>query len=334
MLEKATRWISRAVRESLLLGRAEQVAADLSPQHDQIRRLFDAAERRRRAAELLTDEDQLSTSISIQLEAAKLMTATIVVSHGGSIDANALRFSELCDSLASLAQSGTVPALPPELDKIKDLAGAASPLDMDAWSAEEATALRGMLDRVNRWCRDRIEPRSVGEIRAQRWLRLGLMAAIMVALVAFGIHRALAPKNLALKKPVAMSSRAPNQPPGSGPNGADPSGLVDGRHGPTFDVATRYELQAWVSVDLKKPYPLTKVILYGRGDCCWESSVPAVLEVSLDGKTYKEIAQRTAVFSETNPWEADLARVPARFVRVRLVRTGNLVLNELEVYGR
>ena len=72
----------------------------------------------------------------------------------------------------------------------------------------------------------------------------------------------------------------------------------------------------------------------GRGDCCFDQSIPLAIEVSDDGVTYREMARRTSPFSQKEPWVVALPRVAARFVRLRTLRHSVLVVSELEVYGR
>jgi len=59
-----------------------------------------------------------------------------------------------------------------------------------------------------------------------------------------------------------------------------------------------------------------------------------VLEVSTDGTTYRQLAERVTAFSQMDPWVyLTPAHESARFVRVRGEHEGVLVLTEVEVYA-
>jgi hypothetical protein len=79
---------------------------------------------------------------------------------------------------------------------------------------------------------------------------------------------------------------------------------------------------------------LERVEAYGRADCCFDQSVPLAFEVSLDGKKYRRISERTELFTQSNPWVIPGQGEIARFVRFRTLRKTYLVLAEVEVYGR
>jgi hypothetical protein len=145
--------------------------------------------------------------------------------------------------------------------------------------------------------------------------------AVTIALIAW----ALAPANLALHKPATSSS-----------SGFDttPSGATDGDKFTRFGFHSAEEDSPWLSIDLQRPYEISAVKIYGRGDCCFDQSVPLALEVSDDGTTYRQIAERTQSFSQSDPWIVRPDRTLARFVRLHVMRRSYLVVSEVVVNGR
>jgi hypothetical protein len=91
---------------------------------------------------------------------------------------------------------------------------------------------------------------------------------------------------------------------------------------------TREEAGPWVVVDMLKARRIDRVVLKNRLDCCLDRGVPLVVEVSLDGTLFETVAQQDTSFAV---WTARFARRPARYVRVRSLRTTVLHLRRIEV---
>ena len=147
----------------------------------------------------------------------------------------------------------------------------------------------------------------------------------------------ISPANVALGKPVRMSSERPEVRAEDAVGLLSPAGAVDGRLPATYDVCTKYEPNPWLVVDLQAEYELTKVIVYNRGECCWgERELPMVVEGSLDDRGYVELGRRSTPFTQRSPWVLSLGHPRARYVRVRVPSTTprELVLSEVAVYGR
>ena len=88
------------------------------------------------------------------------------------------------------------------------------------------------------------------------------------------------------------------------------------------------EAQPWARVDLGAVHDIHQVVIHNRLSCCQERAVPMVIEVSTDGKQYQQLGKRTATFSV---WALN-AIARARFVRVRVLKTTFLHINEIAVY--
>jgi hypothetical protein len=155
-------------------------------------------------------------------------------------------------------------------------------------------------------------------IRSAVWLTV---AAVSIAVSAIFF---LLPKNLARHRPVLSSSRAFD---------TVPEAAVDGDNFTAYGFHSALEGSPWLSIDLGHPHRLTRVKIYGRGDCCYDQSIPLALEISEDGVAFREIAERTSPFSRRSPWIVEGLSTEARFVRLRTKRSSYLVLTEVEVYG-
>jgi hypothetical protein len=73
--------------------------------------------------------------------------------------------------------------------------------------------------------------------------------------------------------------------------------------------------------------------VFGRSDCCLDQSVPLAFELSDDGVTYRTLATKTDSFQSLRPWVVKPLAVPARFVRLRMLRAGQLALAEVVIFG-
>jgi hypothetical protein len=85
----------------------------------------------------------------------------------------------------------------------------------------------------------------------------------------------------------------------------------------------------WVMVDLGEPKTVSTVAIANRPDCCKERPVPLAIEVSDDGRVFREVARQDAPF-ET--WRAHFPSTTARFVRARSMRKTVLHFESMSVY--
>ncbi|HEU5076231.1 MAG TPA: discoidin domain-containing protein, partial [Polyangiaceae bacterium] len=98
---------------------------------------------------------------------------------------------------------------------------------------------------------------------------------------------------------------------------------------PSFFFHTTEESQPWVELDLGTIQRLSSVKVKNREDCCSDRAVPLLLEVSNDGKQWKQLARKNDVFTT---WHAEFPSAEARWVRLRLARRGMLHLAGFDVY--
>lgn len=142
-------------------------------------------------------------------------------------------------------------------------------------------------------------------------------------------------QNLALHKPIRMSSNCEKRPYHSYLP-VEAARLVDGKKWRPYDACTRRERGPWVWLDLRSATRLDTVVVTGRSDCCWGyADLPLVLEVSDDDERFTEVARRLVPFSDRDPWRIDLRGARGRYLRLRVDgnRRAQIVLAEIEVYG-
>lgn len=164
--------------------------------------------------------------------------------------------------------------------------------------------------------------RELDAIRAARVGRLGTLLAI-VGLVFFGGYKgvvaATLPPDLAKGRPWSASS--------SYPNFSAAEHTCDGTE--TFVLFhTREEENPWFQIDLGTAQTVKRLDVRNRMDGLRERAVPLVAEISENGRDWKEVARRTAVF---DTWTAKFTPVKARYVRLKVQRRTFLHLEQVAV---
>jgi hypothetical protein len=167
-------------------------------------------------------------------------------------------------------------------------------------------------------------PRAPSKWRPQDWALAGGTGLALLAACTLWFLWPAAP-NLALHAGVSASSRA---------HGTAPEGAVDGVRYGQLGFQSKPQNDPWLVIDLGQPVAVKRIVTYGRGDCCFEQSLPLTLEVSQDGTTYAALATRSRPFSQYEPWSVRRTNLVARFVRLRVQRRAPLVVSEVEVYGQ
>ncbi len=158
--------------------------------------------------------------------------------------------------------------------------------------------------------------RSVRSLWVERVVRIVLVAMI-VPVIAFGARLVVRPKSYAIGHPWLASSS----------NGDWPrSGSIGNGRRPFFHTIN--ENEPWLQIDLEQPRKIGAIEVENRGDCCVERAVPLIVELSLDGKSWEEVARRGEVFAR---WTAEFAPRTARYVRLRAARMTVLHLDDVQV---
>ena len=320
--------LARRARDRFLLSDAlkEAVARDADRQA-LIRVYYAAALDRSAVADQLNDERGAVAAMLLYREALPLLVASIALAHdpdfrsvGAVLPAGASAWEVLLD----LFQRRHLPALPKNLDVARAALEAPEPLTFDRLPPQTLLDRRAAVQVTMRRLRRLVDVRTPSELKSKRAARL-LGVVILVGLILFGIAWAVRSPDLALGKPVTVSSRHPASiaPP-------DNSGLTNGVIEPAYGIMTNPG-PGWVMVDLQANLPIWRVEVFNRRDTDFDMGLPLMLETSSDGVTFKLADTRSQPFSSSRPW---IFRAPrgtrGRFIRIR---SNTLVaLNEVEVY--
>jgi hypothetical protein len=313
-------------REFFLLEKARKRSAGLTiTQQRTIRTFYRGARRRIAVARGLREPDQSHAGLSLYRGAALLLTFAYLASKDENIDLDPLSPDAAFQKLVEMLKTDRRDPPPPSLALARRWVAGPDPLAVERLSAQEAGCAIDDFEVTTRWLLRLVEPRSPRHLAMTRGSRLLAPALCAVALFVWAGSRLFSPKDIARHKPARSSSADYH---------TDPAGAVDGEKDGTFGFHSHLEDNPWWSVDLQRPYRINSIKVFGRGDCCYDQSVPIALEVSDDGKSFRKIAERTEAFSEKDPWVVRPASTFARLVRVRAEHNGYLVLSEVEIYGK
>jgi len=311
-------------RDAFLLERASRRVAARSPeQQRRIRELYDAASARAGVAREIVDARQHGTAFTLLKEAIVLYLAAIAAEHD---DVPRERTTYVNGEVDALLAKGALPAAPSELEDIRFWLDEPEPLAFDRLSHDEALAWRAKIDVVIDYLQGLVDPRTARDLKVIRAVRLSVVGVVLAALLSLIAWKALAPKNLALGKPVTTSSRHPESK-------APPNGLTDGSLSGPYGVHTKAEDDAWVMVDLQSVHRIDRIKIFNRNDGYFDEGLPFALELSENGTDFVEVERRTRPFSRFRPWTYEGDGKSARYVRVRKIGRGYVALGELEVFG-
>lgn len=317
----------RTVYDSFLLREAERRAIELDGAGaGRARTLATAARTRVAVASGVSEPDAPAAALSLYRDAATLFARAIAVALDPSVQPESIRPSDVPRWADEAISHGRLRAPEDELrgalaELAMDDVGAFDALD-DATATSSCERARAALD----WLAGGVEVRSPSHIRTTRTVRVSAVALAIVGALGFGTMKLVAPHDIAKGKRVSMSSQWPGT--------IDPSHCTDGSIDHAFGCHTQKTHDAWVSVDLGSVTSIKRVVVYNRGDGYFDEALPLVLEVSDDGAKFEEIARRTTVFGQSDPWTEKLASRRARHVRIRSAGTGPVAIAEIEVFSR
>lgn len=92
---------------------------------------------------------------------------------------------------------------------------------------------------------------------------------------------------------------------------------------------TREEEHPWIQVDLGQSERVKKLLVKNRMDCCGERALPLVVEASIDGNAWTQLARRDEPFTE---WTVAFPPTELRFVRFSVPRRTLLHLSRVQVW--
>jgi hypothetical protein len=300
ILRNAARAALRHLRALFLLDRLPPAPKGLD--ETLVRAKVEAARPRLKAAHQLLNRGQTVASLVLFRDAGRL----------------------LMPSLRALHEHEQRP-IPPDLEQNSALLTDTETALADQMSPEAALAAAEGLERGINVAIALLHRPTEQQRGVQRRLRFAVLALVVLLSLAGGVAYATRLRNLARGRPTAASGIA---------FGATPDRAVDGIRYGRIGFHSGGSPSDWWSVDLGRAYKLERVEAYGRADCCFDQSIPLAFEISLDGKAYEQVATRTEIFRQTDPWVIPGAGRVARFVRFRVLRKTYLVLGEVEVYGR
>ena len=118
----------------------------------------------------------------------------------------------------------------------------------------------------------------------------------------------------------------------------DAAGGCDGLKTGTWGFCTSRQANPWWQVDLGKPTPLGRIVIYNRCDSGMEVRTQRLkVLLSVDGSKWTQAYQHggTSFFGHTDgrPLSVAMEGARGRFVRMQLPGTDYLHLDEVEVYG-
>jgi len=310
------------IREFFLLRGPERVVRSYAPaQGALVRRHVDAAESRVLAARRISD---IVPSALLLREGVRHYLYAIEAASDATIDQAALEKRDVAGHLPPIPADPLRPhATPTDDARIREALAAGSALYFDGLPPEDAAIARTTLDRAASALGRSVEARSLANVVGTRWGRLAALVVAATYLAFATLHAKLGPRNIALGKKVHASSLS----------GGDGHELVDGELAAVPGIRTNTDDSPSAVIDLGKTYRVDRVSVYNRVDGWFDDCLPLVVELSVDGARYKEIARRDEHFGADPPWTVSGQQNVARYVRVRLARRGYLALSEVEVFG-
>ena len=178
-----------------------------------------------------------------------------------------------------------------------------------------ASLAKGLGDPLER------DVRRVGAVLLMRWLKIAVIAVVLIGGSLLLIGKATASPNLALHRPVTVVTPHPVY-------GRDPGLLVDGDR-TNLGFHTIEAQNQNVTIDLGSVQTISRVVVYNRADCCQERAIPLRIEVGDDLQRMRQVGERNEQF-ET--WKLDFPPTSARYVRLTDLSAKAFHLSEVEVY--
>lgn len=293
-----------ALRESLLLEDAEKRASEYTPeQAAEIERLAETARSHMAVARELGAPRDDGTRVALLREAVLCWKRA--------------RFTATGEDLEIAAE---------DRDIVERAIAVTDEAIFETWSRDDLEAAAEGLARTARIASRSFVWRSVTMIRTMRAARYLAVGLLIVFVVWRGTRAFLMPPNVALGRPVTVSSLAT----GSAPLET----LVDGVDEARVPVVASWAAGAWIAVDLGNNYTIKTVRVVDRQDRSFDDGLPFWLEFSSDGEHFSPVVKQRDHF---RIWTYEVPHASSgwvRAVRLRCVSTCSIGLTELEVRGQ
>jgi hypothetical protein len=310
------------VGEFFLLGAAEvQVRRRRPEQQVRIEAHLAAGDRRVRVARRV--DDPLAASLLMREAALAYLRASAIADEARAED-DPFALETLARRVGHVPSDPVAPEPERDRERVRAAIRSSDPLYFDSLDGPELDKTRAALDRALSTLRERVGARSLAAVYGARYGRMAGVA-LLLGFILFRFVRTTLWPDLAAGKPVSASSILPGSPDGHD--------LVEGGMGTSYAIATATQDAPWVSVDLMRVYKITQIDVYNRVDGWFDDDLPLVLQTSVDGGTWDDVARRDTTFGHDPPWTVRLERKPARYVRVHGVGRIYVALSRLRVYG-
>jgi F5/8 type C domain len=159
------------------------------------------------------------------------------------------------------------------------------------------------------------------QILFQRWLRVGLLGAVVLTAVTLLVMNPWILRDKARGATWTASSAYPF--PGNATHGTLGWPPAD------YFFATNEEDNPWVVVDLGSVESISRMRIVNRRAGSQERAYPLLVEVSTDQQSWRQIAFRETVFPEA--WAFSFPQTDARYIRLSLKRRTFFHLNTIHV---
>jgi hypothetical protein len=315
----------------LWLGAAERRARSYSSaQLEKIAAYHAGAAVRLAAARDLRDAARIAAAGAVYREAALLTAFALVAAAEPATEVEALGAQALFARLQDMSSDFALP--PRRLERFRAGLAEAERLVTDPdrlaldrskpiVAVERLEKVHAVLERLL----GRVEPRSARQIRRSRWLRLSTIALVSLLVTTTLFVYALSPNNVARGKPVATRVHDPRTPP--------LGRLVNGEVENSYGASTGRVKNAWFRIDLGKPHEILRIAIHNRNDRWARESTPFLIELSDDGRSFREVTRFTGPAEPRQRFTWKAGRETARYVQVRKLDHRGLALNEIEVFG-
>jgi hypothetical protein len=310
------------VRSFFLLDNARRTIAAYTPdQHARVAQLKAAGDARLAAGR----RTPMSIASCLLLrDAVAIFARARAAARDASLDDAALAGLDCASEVTPLSPD-PLDGREGDAQRVREALVASDPLYFDRLEPAALARLRIALERSARALRGGVEARSLLHVKALRWGRIA--AVVVVAMYGLWLlARTRLPRNVAVGKPVKLSSYRVNPPDGHE--------LATGRPGYTYSAHTNVEDSPNIVIDLQGEYRIDRVEVYNRADGWWDDCLPLVIELSRDGASYTELGRRETHFGFDDPWVTGGGGKVARFVRARVARRSYLALRRLAVFGK
>jgi len=115
----------------------------------------------------------------------------------------------------------------------------------------------------------------------------------------------------------------------------DAAGAVDGVKNGKWGFHTEFEENPWWQIDLGKPTPIGRLVLYNRCDLA-DRNARIIAWVSDEAKSWRQVYQHNGKvfygYTDGKPLDVDLKGVQARYVRLGLAGKMYFHVDEVEIY--